>query len=80
VLRVRAAQKPAAFQRCHPFQPRSKSVGLLRALHIEGLPLTMSASKLSELMSAYGPVQYAEVSICVGVVWQQQQQQQQQQQ
>jgi hypothetical protein len=36
-------------------------VGLLRALHIEGLPLTMTASKLSELMTAYGPVQYAEV-------------------
>ncbi|GBF93238.1 hypothetical protein Rsub_05970 [Raphidocelis subcapitata] len=40
----------------------SKSVGLLRALHIEGLPLTMTASKLSELMTAYGPVQYAEAA------------------
>ncbi|KAI8472962.1 MAG: Metalloenzyme, LuxS/M16 peptidase-like protein [Monoraphidium minutum] len=39
-----------------------KSVGLLRALHVEGLPLTMTASKLSELMSAYGPVQYAEAA------------------
>ncbi|KIZ03794.1 hypothetical protein MNEG_4162 [Monoraphidium neglectum] len=39
-----------------------KSVGLLRALHIEGLPLTMTASKLSELMTAYGPVQYAEAA------------------
>lgn len=38
-------------------------MGLLRALHIEGLPLTMTASKLSELMSAYGPVQYAEVRL-----------------
>ena len=41
----------------------------LRALHIEGLPLSMTASRLSELMSVYGPVQYAEVRKAVMVLW-----------
>jgi hypothetical protein len=60
------ARLPRCEPRRPPFLPRSKSVGLLRALHVEGLPLTMTAAKLSELMSAYGPVQYAEVRARVG--------------
>lgn len=39
----------------------SKAATLLRALHIEGLPATVTASELSQLMSPYGNVQYAEV-------------------
>ena len=35
---------------------------MLRVLHIEGLPITVTAARLSDLMSVYGPVQYAEVS------------------
>jgi hypothetical protein len=35
----------------------------MRALHIEGLPPTMTAAELSTLMAPYGNVQYAEVSI-----------------
>jgi hypothetical protein len=38
---------------------------MLRALHIEGLPLAMTAARLSELMAVYGPVQYAEVRCVV---------------
>ncbi len=34
---------------------------LLRALHVEGLPPTMTAAELSSLMAPYGNVQYAEV-------------------
>lgn len=34
---------------------------MLRALHIEGLPASMTAAELSALMSPYGDVQYAEV-------------------
>lgn len=41
---------------------------LLRALHIEGLPATVSAADLSTLMAPYGNVQYAEVSLCMGNV------------
>jgi len=40
---------------------RSKAATLLRALHIEGLPPTMTAAELSTLMAPYGNVQYAEV-------------------
>jgi hypothetical protein len=40
----------------------SKSMGMLRSLHIEGLPPTMTAAELSQLMAPYGCVQYAEVS------------------
>ena len=52
-----------------PAPADSKSGRLLRALHIEGLPLSMTASRLSELMSVYGPVQYAEVRKAVMVLW-----------
>lgn len=44
------------------FLTRSKSMGMLRSLHIEGLPPTMTAAELSQLMAPYGCVQYAEVS------------------
>lgn len=48
----------------------SKAATLLRALHIEGLPPTMTAAELSTLMAPYGNVQYAEVSTvpntCIG--------------
>lgn len=44
-----------------PNNNNSKSALLLRALHIEGLPLTTTAARLSEAMGRYGAVQYAEV-------------------
>ena len=44
-----------------PTHSTSKSVVMLRVLHIEGLPITITAARLSDLMSVYGPVQYAEV-------------------
>lgn len=40
----------------------SKSMGMLRSLHIEGLPPTMTAAELSQLMAPYGCVQYAEAA------------------
>lgn len=40
----------------------SKAATLLRALHIEGLPATMTAAELSTLMAPYGNVQYAEAA------------------
>lgn len=40
----------------------SKATTLLRALHIEGLPPTMTAAELSTLMAPYGNVQYAEAA------------------
>ena len=47
----------------HPPNGHSKSVVMLRVLHIEGLPITITAARLSDLMSVYGPVQYAEVRL-----------------
>jgi hypothetical protein len=46
----------------HVLDIYSKAATLLRALHIEGLPPTMTAAELSTLMAPYGNVQYAEVS------------------
>lgn len=40
----------------------SKAMTILRALHIEGLPSTMTAAELSALMAPYGSVQYAEAA------------------
>lgn len=45
----------------------SKAVTILRALHIEGLPTTMTAADLSTLMAPYGTVQYAEVRAKLGL-------------
>lgn len=47
-----------------PYAPphRSKGQSLLRALHVEGLPASMTAAELSQLFSPYGSVQYAEAA------------------
>jgi hypothetical protein len=37
-------------------------VSLLRALHVEGLPLGTTAARASDLLSPYGSVQYAEAA------------------
>ncbi len=39
----------------------SSTAGLLRTLHVQGLPPSMTAAQVSEMMSQHGPVQYAEV-------------------